>query len=161
MAMTFDALKGLLEEEQLNYFVHPKAPMAMFGLNGKNGPLRLSISLQMEGDFLQFSSVDYARCTPDSPHLSAVLRLLSDLNMGLRWIKWCWDPRNGEILVNGDFWVMDNPPTHVQFRRMLENIIPSLDEKQPRLLEVIRTGIDPTLSSPTQAAKEPATVDTL
>ena len=159
MGMTFDALKGLLDGERLNYFIHPKAPAAMFGLNGVSGPLRITVSLQMDGDFLQFASMDYAKCPPDSPHLAAVLAVLSELNLGLRWVKWCRDPRSGEILVNGDFWVMDNPPSSTQFRRMLQNIIPTMDEKRPRILAVIATGRDPGDAAAPPAG--PPSVDTL
>jgi len=159
MGMSFDNLKNLLDTEQLNYYIHPKAPVAMFKINGKNGYLGFIVSLQMDGDFLKIAASDYAKCPPDSPHLSALFRLLNELNASIRWIKWSWDPRNGDILVDGDLWVMDNQPTQKQFRRMLENIIPSLDEHLPRINQVIQTGHDSGESSPPTI--KPKTVDSL
>ena len=159
MGMTFDALKNLLDTEQLNYFIHPHAPAAMFKINGKNGPLGFIISLQMDGDFLKIAASDYTKCPSDSPHLPTLFRLLSELNASIRWIKWSWDPRNGDILVEGDMWVMDNQPTQKQFRRMLENIIPSLDEQLPRINQVIQTGQEPDVNPP--SATEPKTIDSL
>jgi len=159
MGMTFDNVKTLLDTEQLNYFIHPNAPTAMFRLNGSNGSLGLIVSLQMNGEFLKIASFDYAKCPSDSLHVPALLRLLNELNAGIRWIKWSWDPQDGDISVQGDMWVMDNQPTQKQFRRMLENIIPSLEEHLPRINHVIQTGQDTGINPPSAAA--PKTVDTL
>ena len=116
MGMSFDDLKSLLDKEKIQYFIHPQRPVAMFAIKGRNGPLRFTAGLQLEGDFLQFSSVEFVKCSADNPNFAELISLLSRLNMGLRWIKWFWDPRNAEVVVVGDMWIMDSLPTESQFR---------------------------------------------
>jgi hypothetical protein len=85
----------------------------------------------------------YATCPLTSPHLPALLRLLSDLNQGLRWIKFSLDPRDGEVCATGDMWIADGTVTQRQINRMLGNMVPCLDDALPRVQQVIQTGADP------------------
>lgn len=143
MAMTFDALKKLLDALSLQYYVHPQLPTAMLGFQGRQANFRLTISLQSDGTFLQFRVMGYATCPLNSPHLPALLRLLSDLNHELRWVKFSVDPQDGEVGVTGDTWIADGAVTQRQIDRMLGNLLPCIDDALPRISQVIQTGVDP------------------
>lgn len=143
MAMKMDDLKRILEGEKLRYFIDPERDAVLIGFGGVNGRLQLVVSLWLDGQFLQFRSFDYGSCQSDNPHLPALLRCLAEINYRVRLVKFAWDPSDGEISATADLWLMDAGITVMQFKRMLENFVPVLDENRPRIQQAIATGKDP------------------
>jgi hypothetical protein len=143
MAITIDELRRLADAVNFRYFMDPDRPVLLCGAQGDNGRYQFMMMIEIEGQFLQFRTLHYQRCPPDHPHLAAVLRLLAELNYQLRFVKFAWDSRNGEIVVYGDTWLMDAGLTQQQFTRLLGNYLPALDTHHPRLAETIANGRDP------------------
>jgi hypothetical protein len=143
MALKFDDLKQLLEQEGLHYYIDPKQEAVMLRVAALFGSYQLVISLQVEGQFLQFRSIGYLQCAPTHPHLAVVLRALCEINYQKRLVKLGWDARDGEIAAYADVWIMDGMLSQGQFHRMFTNFVPTLDESLPRLQEILQTGKDP------------------
>ena len=152
MAITMDDLKKLLDDGKLNYYLDPKRDAVLLGFGGLNGRFQITISIQVDGRFLQFRSMGYASCPPDHPHLAAVHRLLLELAYTLRLVKFSWDPRDGEIAAFADIWLMDAKLTPEQFQRMLQNFIPALDTSFPRIRQTLESGKDPGPEDPAALA---------
>ena len=143
MAIQMAALRKLIEDEGLQYFLDPHADAVLLSFDPLNGRIQITITIQLEGQFLQFLSMGYAKCPPDHPHLAAVLRALAEINSSLRLVKFAWEAKDGTIAGFADMWLMDAPLSAKQFERMLYNFVPSLDENLPRILRTIESGVDP------------------
>ncbi len=152
MAMKMEDLRKLLDAEGLRYYLDPNRDAALLGFGGVDEQLEIVIALDVEGRFLQFRSMNYSTCKADHPHLPAVLRLLAQLNLSLRLVKYAWDQRDGEIMVFADVWLMDAALTAEQFKRMLHNIVSSMDENLPRIRQTIESGKDPGPEDPAALA---------
>ena len=143
MTLTMEQLKKLVEEEDLKYFLDPNRDALMMGVRGANGSYQLLVLLELEGRFLQFRSISYHLCPEGHEHLNKTLRLLGELNFTLRFLKFGWDPSDGEIAVYGDSWVEDGDLTQGQFARMVHAYLSIMDMNYSRIDATIRTGEDP------------------
>jgi hypothetical protein len=143
MALTLDQLRGLADRESFRYFVDPSRPALMCGVLGLAGRYQFTMTLDLEGQFLQFRSINYLHCGAGHRHLGSVLRLLAELDYQLRFVKFGWDGQDGEIVVYGDVWLMDGGLTQQQFGRLLGNYLPALDTQYRRISQTIEAGVDP------------------
>ena len=142
MALTLDELRRLADAVDFRYFIDPKNPTLLCAAQGRAGSYQFVMSLQLDGTFLQFRTLQYQRCPDGHAHLAAVLRVLAEINTQLRFVKFAWEPQ-GDIFVFADVWLMDGGLTQQQFRRLLGNFLPSIDEQYPRVSQTIATGRDP------------------
>jgi len=71
------------------------------------GTYEVTLTLQSDGEFLQFRTQGYASCPTDHPHFAKVLATLGHLNFQRRLTKFGWDPNDGEIMAFADVWLMD------------------------------------------------------
>jgi hypothetical protein len=156
MALTLDGLRRLADAIQFRYFIDPQSPTLLCGAQGRSGSYQFVMSLQLEGRFLQFRTVQYQRCAPDHRHAAALLRVLAEINYQLRFVKFGWDAKDGEVVAYGDVWLMDAGLSQDQFTRVLGNFLPSIDEQFTRIAEVIANGRDP---GPVAAGTPPPDVD--
>lgn len=143
MPMTMDELKALTTSMGLNYYVHPEQPKLMMGVSGKHAKFQLTVTLEVDGRFLQCRSASLASCPADSPHLGAVLELLATINYQFRLVKWGWDRKDGEIVAYADSWLADGKPSREQYEGMLEFFMQGIDTNLPRIEKTIETGVDP------------------
>jgi len=143
MALTMAGLRKLLDGEGLKYFLHPDQPVVLMGMGGLYGSYQIGISLQDDGRFLQLRTLGYVRCPATHEHLATVLRTLAEINFRVRFVKFGWDPQDGEIMAYADMWVMDGTVTQAQFNRIMANLIPTIDLNYPRLGRTMETGVDP------------------
>ena len=143
MTMTMERLKALLEGEDLKYFLDPAMDKIMLSVRGMNGSYQLLILLELEGKFIQFRSMNYHSCPVGHAHLDTTLQVLSGLNYQLRFVKFGWDPSDGEVVVYGDAWIEDGDLTQGQFGRMVHAYLSMMDLNYARIDKTIRTGEDP------------------
>ena len=143
MALTMDQLKKLVEGEKLVYFLDPNRDALMLRAKGAFGDYQFVILLEIEGKFLQFRSLGYHSCPEDHEHVDAVLRVLGALNYQLRFLKFGWDPADGEVTVYGDAWLEDGTLTQGQFGRMIHAYLSIMDLNNVRIGQTITTGSDP------------------
>jgi hypothetical protein len=143
MALTMDQLQKLLKAQDFKYFLHPEKPALMVGATGTNGSYQFLIALENEGQFLQFRTLRYLFCKADDPHLAVAMKVIGHLNYMVRMAKWGWDPRDGEIDVCADVWIMDGTLTTEQFKRVLFNYLAAIDLNHPRLKQAVESGTDP------------------
>ncbi len=142
MALTLDELKKLLDSIDFKYFVDPQRPVLLCSAKGLAGTYRFVMVLDVDGQFLQFRTLDYLHCPADHRNLGVVLRVLGDLNYQLRFVKYGWDTKDGEIVAYGDMWLMDAKLSQQQLQRLLGNYLPSIDMNHPRILQAIEKGQD-------------------
>jgi hypothetical protein len=143
MALTLDQLQKLVKTQDFKYFLHPDKPALMLGAAGTNGSYQFLISLESEGQFLQFRTLRYLYCKADDPNLAVALKVIGHLNYMVRLAKWGWDPRDGEIDVCADVWVVDGTLTDEQFKRVMFNYLAAIDLNFTRLKQAVETGKDP------------------
>ena len=143
MALTMAQLEKLVEGEDMRYFRDPTRDALMLGAKGISGRYQFMMLLELEGQFLQFRTINYQTCTADHKHLKAVLQVLGALNYRLRLAKFGWDESDGEIVVYADHWIMDGKVTQEQFSRILHNYLPAVDLSYLRIAKTIETGEDP------------------
>ena len=143
MALTVDQLRRLADHENFKYFVDPARPVLLCGVQGLAGRYQFVMNLELDGQFLQFRTLNYLRCPVGHAHLDTVLRLLAELDYQLRFVKFGWDPNDGEIVVYADVWLMDGGLTQQQFGRLLGNYLPALDHNFRRISQAVETGRDP------------------
>ena len=150
MALPFEELKRIIQGAGLQFFVHPTETVVMFGITGHSGGMQLTVWLLDNGHFLQMRTMGYVRCAADQPHLSAVLRLLAELNNQYRLVKFGWDRRNGEVSAFSDLFLADAPATAHQVAGQLFFFINLLDQVAPRIRATLDTGSDPGSSEPAE-----------
>ncbi len=154
MAMTLDQLRKLADEEGFKYFLDPEREALMMGATGINGRYQFVLLLEVDGQFIQFRSINYLYCPVKHPHLLEVLKVLGELNYKLRLAKFGWDPRDGEIVAYADTWVMDNELTQSQFSRIVHNYLPAIDLNYKRIKTTMETGEDPGEFDPETALEQ-------
>jgi hypothetical protein len=152
--MTLDELKGLATEAGLKYWVDPDRPVLMMYFSRLFGQYQVVVPLELDGRFLQFRTLGYQSCPSNHQHLSAVLRVLGELDSRLRLTKFGWDPNDGEIVGYADLWLEDGTVTQQQFRGMLECFLAGIDVHYPRITQTIETGTDPGDLRPEDIAKK-------
>ncbi|MGD2215755.1 MAG: YbjN domain-containing protein [Gemmatimonadales bacterium] len=150
MALKLAELEKLVEAEDMRYFRDPTRDALMLGAKGISGRYQFVILLELDGQFLQFRTINYQYCTANHKHLNAVLQVLGALNYRLRLAKFGWDESDGEIVVYADHWIMDGKVTQEQFSRMLHNYLPAVDLSNPRIAKTMETGEDPGELDPQQ-----------
>lgn len=150
MALTLAELEKLVEGEGMRYFRDPTRDALMLGAKGIAGHYQFVILLELEGQFLQFRTINYQYCAADHKYLKQVLEVLGALNFRLRLAKFGWDESDGEIVVYADHWVMDGKVTQEQFSRILHNFLPAVDLSSPRIATTMETGKDPGELDPAQ-----------
>lgn len=160
MTFTLIRLRELLDAEGLHYFLVPDRDGVMLTLQGSNGRFQFTVLVEEDGEFLQFRSIEYLYCPQDHPNLNETLRVLGELNYGLRLLKFGWDPRDGEIAVYADLWVMDAEITQVQFSRMAQSYMSIMDEQHPRIREAVESGTGEE-DSDREAKESPGTIVSL
>jgi hypothetical protein len=160
MALSIEKLKSLLEGEKLKYFLDPAMDKIMLGAKGMNGSYQLLILLEVENTFIQFRSMNYHSCPADHEHVGATLKLLGELNYHLRFLKFGWDPSDGEIVVYGDAWIEDGDLTQKQFGRMIHAYLTMMDLNNVRIDKTIRTGEDPGDIRPKEGGGAPSGLPT-
>lgn len=145
MALTFEELGRLLQANDISYWTDPKgSPRLLVSWIGMNGSYDAIISLQREGEFLQFRTRRWLHCPESHPHVDVALRVLGKLNYSLRFVKLGWDGQTaGEVVVYGDAWVGSNTITEDQMGHMLHNFFVATDFIYPRIQHAIEHGVDP------------------
>jgi hypothetical protein len=143
MTLTMERLKALVEGEDLRYYLDPSGNKLFLNARGVNGSYQLLILLELDGRFIQFRSLNYQSCPEGHENLDATLRVLGGLNYQLRFVKFGWDPSDGEIVVYGDAWVEDGDLTQGQFGRMVHAFLSIMDLNNARIEQTIQTGEDP------------------
>lgn len=151
MAISFQELKDLISKESLKFFEDPRESRILLGMTGMHGQYELVISLMDNGQFLQFRTLHYLACPRQHSSTPAMLKVIADLNLRLRLVKFAWDAADGEVLAYADAWIMDGKLTQKQFNRMLANFMPAIDVNRRRLRDTLETGNDPGEVTPEQA----------
>ncbi len=154
MTITFEQLKDILDKEGLKYFEDSRESRILLGMGGMHGRFEIMISLIDSGAFLQFRTLRYLECRPGHENVPAMLKVITELNLRMRLVKFCWDAGDGEVLAYADMWLVDNTLTQKQFSRMMSNLMPAIDLNVRRLRETIETGQDPGPVTPEQAARD-------
>ena len=155
MAMDMDSLKRLLDGEGLKYFVDPSRPALLLGFRGLLGRYQFVIRLEQEGAFLQLRTIHLTRCPADHPHLQEVLKVIGSIGYLIRFVKFGWDPDDGEIVGYGDVCLgKDGTLTQAQFKHILRHYITALEVSTKRISETIETGRDPGQFDPIRMAAE-------
>jgi hypothetical protein len=156
MALTMEGLESLVQAADLRYFRDPTRDALMLGATGINGSYQFLILLELGGEFIQFRTMSYHSCPESHPNVDAVLRVLGALNYRLRFIKFGWDPSDGEIVAYGDMWIIDGDIAVGQFGRMIKAYMTVMDLNYARIDQTIQTGEDPGEVDPTEAARRAA-----
>lgn len=156
MALTFDALQGLLKGEEVRFFVDPSREAVLFGMKGRNGRYQIVVSLDNDGRFLKLRTLEYLYCPADHPHRATVLSAVAHATYSFRFVKFGWDPRDGEINGSGDVWIADGTLTPGQFEQILMNFIYGIDRFYPRFKEALEKGEDPGLPAPEEKPEDTA-----
>jgi hypothetical protein len=138
-----ERLEALVSGCDLRYFRDPQRDALLLGVTGMRGSYQFLVLLEVGGEFLQFRTMRYHSCPKDHPHVAATLELLGALNYQLRFVKFGWDPSDGEIVLYGDMWMVDGDPTQEQLRRMFNSYMAVMDLNHPRIGQTIQTGADP------------------
>ncbi len=141
--MTISDLQRLADGHGLKYFTAPNAPQLLAIFGGMFGNYQVTMTVQAEGEFLQFRTQGFASCAANHPNLTAVLRTLANLNFQRRLTKFGWDSNDGEIMAFADIWVMDGVVTQKMYDRMVAGFIPTIDIGYSRIMQALNTGADP------------------
>ena len=143
MALTMERLKNQVGAIPLRFFIDPDRDALMLGATGLNGRYQFLILLELDGEFLQFRTIGYHSCPLDHPNVDETLRVLGELNYRLRFIKFGWDPADGEIVAYGDAWISDGDLAQGQIGRMAKSFMSIMDLQYARIDATIQTGEDP------------------
>jgi hypothetical protein len=143
VSLTFTQLQDLMKSIGLRYWVHPSEPSLFFNYHQGSNLYQVIVALRNEGTVLQIQAINYLSCEPSHPHLAGVLKTLAAINSEWMFVKFCWDPRSGEISAMGDIFVMDGTITVGQFERIMSAFVPSLDYHRERIRATQETGTDP------------------
>jgi putative sensory transduction regulator len=164
MALSLDQIKKLVDGHGLRYFLDPSRGAFVFSGKGGFGMYQFLILHEQDGQFLQFRTYNYLYCPATHPHLPALLRVLADINLRRRLVKYGWDARDGEIVGYVDTWLMDSAITQQQFSYMLNHFWTSVDMSYARLHATMETSKDPgdeaiekKLQELTQKSNDPVT----
>ncbi len=141
MTCILPELREFLETEGLQYYLIPDQDGVMLTMKGTEGKYQFKILLELDGEFLQFRSIDYLHCPQGHQNLETTLQVLGEINYRLRLLKFGWDPADGEIAVFVDLWMMDATITQGHFSRMANSFMSIMDDEYPRLVAAIENGV--------------------
>jgi Putative bacterial sensory transduction regulator len=143
VTISVDQLKSLAKAEGLGFFVDPNRPAILLNFSGHDGSYQVVMLVELDGRFIQFRTIGYAKCPSDHPNLAAVLRVLGEMDYRLRLTKFGWDPADGEVVGYVDLWLEDATLTQKQFGAMLRALLPAIDMGRARITKTMETGVDP------------------
>ena len=133
-----DALKSLLRNEKIRFYIDSDEPEVMFERECENGVFRCTISLKDEGNHLQFRTEGYLNYPPDHPNVTAVLIKLNTQNYCSEMVKFTFDFfDNFEIFASVDISLKDNTLTQEQFKAIVIAFFTEIDGAYPFLKKVI------------------------
>ena len=161
MTCILPELREFLETEGLQYYLIPDQDGVMLTMKGTEGKYQFKILLELDGEFLQFRSIDYLHCPQGHQNLETTLQVLGEINYRLRLLKFGWDPADGEIAVFVDLWMMDATITQGHFSRMANSFMSIMDDEYPRLLAAIESGVGVDGSGDNEDGEDPELVDSL
>jgi hypothetical protein len=149
MALTFENFQAILRGGDIHYLLAPDQTMAAIGMSTESGRyILVHCFLEATGTLLQFRTNGYLLCPPSSPHWTAVMTLLNELNFRLRLVKFTLDPSDGEVTVFTDLALLDSEATPSQVLGLIGFFMERLREYCDRIETTIRTGVDPGESKP-------------
>ena len=157
MPLSMETLQNMLREEGMTaFFVDPGNSRLMLPATGLNGRYQFVFGLEKGGQVFQMRTIQFLECPQDHPHLEATLKTLGHVNYQYRYIKFGWDPADGEIVGYGDIWIEDGTLTQRQFHMALGSYLTSVDRSYRRLKGAIEKGADPGDEGPAALARRAA-----
>jgi hypothetical protein len=154
MALSFTELKQLVSGEGLKYFEDAQSSRLLVGVAGLHGKFQFVVSLLDDGRFLQLRTVRYLEVPGDHKGAAALLQAIAAINLELRFLKFAWDARDGEVVVYADAWIMDGKITQQQMSRIFSNFIPTIDLQYRRITRAVQDGKDAGPITPQQAVAD-------
>jgi hypothetical protein len=140
MAMSIEELQSRFDANGLKYSVDPTTARLLLKFGGEAGTYDIVVTLEGEGRFLQYRSLQLLSCPADHPHLQHTLRLLASINYENRFLKLGWDPSDGEIVAYADVILDDGTITEAQARSVTFTFLMVLDGAYGKLQKAIEEG---------------------
>ncbi len=135
MAISMDQLCDLLQEAELDYYRHPRREALVVPLRS----VAVRMRLEDEGRILS-TRVRYVAVLPDNEHLERSLRYISALNHRLRWYRFGWDERTGEVAVSENVRIADGTLTVEQLEWMVYAMVSMVEDQASALRRLADAG---------------------
>ncbi|MCT7959638.1 hypothetical protein NG799_12395 [Laspinema sp. D1] len=144
MATTLAEIGQYLDNRGWNYDLQEANSQIITGYKAENvEQFLMVIQLQEEGEYLSVFVPELLQ-VKDHVYKGVVFQTMLAIAWSVKFLRWEYDPRDGEIRASIGFALEDAALTERQFNRVLNALIHLVDEvAMPRLQAVLATGNDP------------------
>ena len=150
--MTFEELEQLISELGFAHTSSPEKQFFVLAFRGLYG--HHQVLLVPDGGSVQIRTIQYAICSPESPHIAPLLSVLADINQRRRFAKFGYNADDGEISASADLMLCDVQATKELMGTFIQHFIVVIDVLRERLIQVTETGQDPGEPDPKKIARD-------
>lgn len=142
MATTLTYVKHLLDQLAIKYSRQSTDSAIFLGFDLPSGrSLKIVITVDLDGTYLEFRSIDLPPCSQAHPMAAFVKDLLLGINHTTRFVKFGWDISSGVISGAGDVWIMDTELTPELLRCQVWSFVMGHIDLVRRLHELLDTPV--------------------
>lgn len=141
MAITLNQLATYLEEDELVGYTRNDSMLIPFRSKG-NERIHIRLSLQEDGEYLQFMISDYLNLNATAYREELLIKLL-ELSRMKKILKFGLDSDDGEVSLSIELPIEDGGFTQGQLRRSLSCLMQTAVGERNRLRVLMDTGIYP------------------
>lgn len=151
MATTLAQIAQYLDNRGWDYELQKANSQIITGYKAQNVErFFIVIQLQEEGEYLSVFVPELLQ-VKDHVYKGVVFQTMLAIAWSVKFLRWEYDPRDGEIRASIGFALEDAALSDRQFNRVLDALIHLVDEvAMPRLQAVLATGNDPGVSEMAQ-----------
>lgn len=145
MALSLGKIETFARACGCSYMVDPAAPNLLVSEEVGDDVVQYAISIQDDGDFLLFRTIDLERVPDSDPHLEAVQKVVASAGGRYRGIKFVRYSSSGEIAVSAEMWLLDMRLTQNAFMRTHLTFLEALREFHLLVKQAVSEGTAPDL----------------
>jgi hypothetical protein len=152
VAITIETVRAGLRAVQLK-FIEIDDKTTALGFGGSSTTVRLVLSLQEDGEYLEARTLGLATCPLDGPRRAQVTELLNKHNLHYRLCSFSLDPTDGEIFLRSSLPLEDSTALpNRQLQGLILGLVAVSDQVYPELAQLAGTGSASKPGSPATTA---------
>ena len=120
---TIETIRNNFRSNDIKFFESPDKPSIVASWRLAGHSVQLNLHVEVEGDFLFMRAGGLFEIPLNHPQYKEIAQLLLALNYEMRFIKASIDPKDGEVIVSGEAWVLGDSLNDESFSQMMSGML--------------------------------------
>ena len=135
---TIETIRINFRSNDIKFFESPDKPSIVANWRLAGHSVQLNLHVEAEGDFLFMRAGGLFEIPLNHPQYKEIAQLLLALNYEMRFIKASIDPKDGEVIVSGEAWVLGDSLNDESFSTMMRGMLSCTKQVIERVDGILR-----------------------